>query len=339
MQLQTQKQNRRQSVQGMSIDLSRTSLSSLGGPVSSKRASFTPLTGSSMTGRHANHRRGSSISESGVILSDGMYITSPGTLALPDAFSPPGSAASGGSVSRRISGIFGRGSPPHEAVLYDAAEVDALRKEIITLKRDLDETRHELTEATEAKDASETCVQALRAFIQDNNVGKSRDENSVSDHSSLIMRDDSEEKKDAGWGFKLWKVDTNVKVAPGPPSAASTTSNHTRALSMSSASPTSTTPTGQFAKKFGGFFSGRATTPAASAIPTPPIAAMQPNPRPLHRDSMYSTSDSSSVVEPLSPIGEFNRDVLVRDNSSLSDSGSPNELKARMEPLAKPVLS
>jgi hypothetical protein len=51
MRLQTE--NRRQSVQGMTLDLSRTGIPSFGAPASSKRASFTPLTGSLSAGMSA----------------------------------------------------------------------------------------------------------------------------------------------------------------------------------------------------------------------------------------------------------------------------------------------
>lgn len=331
MRLQTE--NRRQSVSAMTIDVARAGLPSVSTPKSSKRASFTPLTGSftpltaSFNGRPNGHRRISSVSDNGV--SDA-FGTSPNaqSLTIPDNFPP---------VNRRISGMFGRGgSPPQAEVAVPeeiAAELAALRKELSTIKDDLEETRHELTEATEAKEASDTCVNALREFIAINNVGSNSDpSDSSSAKLSLAPSDTTGEDtglkraNTGGWGFnKLWKVDTTVKPATGPTSASSAASS----MTPGGQSP-AITPAAPLARKIGGFFS-RANS---ISIPPPPLQTTSSQPPTLednHRDSMYSFSDASSVAEPLSPTGEVNGNVMVRDISNSSDLGSagasPNDVK------------
>ncbi len=157
----------------LTVDLSRASSFSFAGPPSSKRMSFTPLTGTS-AGRMQNHRRISSVSDSNVILRDVPNELSadtspnPQTAALPDVSNqlncPPTS-------SRRISGLFARAPAPESEP--GLAERERLQREIQALKTALEETRHELTEANEAREASETCVTTLRDFITENNVGAS----------------------------------------------------------------------------------------------------------------------------------------------------------------------
>lgn len=328
MRLQTE--NRRQSVTAMTIDVARAGLPSGPTPKSSKRASFTPMTGSftpltgSFNGRPNGHRRISSVSDNGV--SDVLNAQS---LTIPDNFPP---------VNRRISGMFGRGgSPPQtEGAVPEeiAAELAALRKELSTIKDDLEETRHELSEATEAKEASDTCVKALREFIAENNVGSNPDpSDSSSAKLSLAPSETSGEENGmkrantGGWGFnKLWKVDTTVKPASGPTSAGSAASIMTPAAP----SPAVTAPAAPLARKLGGFFSRAGSI----SIPPPPLQTNSSQPPILqdsHRDSMYSFSDASSVAEPLSPTGEVNGNVMVRDVSTSSDLGSagasPNDVK------------
>ncbi|TFK74895.1 hypothetical protein BDN72DRAFT_868273 [Pluteus cervinus] len=287
MRLQTE--NRRQSLGPAALDLSRASLANLAnfsGPPSSKRASFTPLTGT-FTARPSGHRRVSSVSDSGDTSPQ------PQAINLPDS-KPP-------SSTRRFSGLFGRASPP-QIELQDpvTAEMESLKREVARLREDLESTRHDLTESVEAREASETCVKALREFIAENNVGVG---GSVATLPRASTQGDSSSA--GGWGFKLWKGDV-AKSSPGP------TPGHDRSPSLSSAAPLS--------RKIGDFFSSRAAN--STSVGSPPQSQTVVT-RSSQRDSMYSFSDASSVAEPVSPAGEVNgHHVLVRDVAGNSDTGS-----------------
>lgn len=308
MRLQTE--NRRQSGVITPLDLSRANLSP-----PSKRASFTPLTGS-FAGRPTGHRRISSVSDSGLqALSLNLGLS-------PDAHSqvltmPNDNTNMNPSPmsSRRMSGFFGgrsSGMSPSQAhdIFTESAELQDLRKEISSLRSDLEETRHELSEAVEAREASETCVTALRAFIEDNNVGN----NSGSDAASIKLpplpasttgNEAETASSKAGWGFKLW----NAKPNNGPPSA--------------SVDPSPTIPAqtpAQVTKKIGGFFSRNLSI---SSVTTPVVPTALQN---AHRESMYSyesRSDTSSIPEPLSPTSDVDDNVVVRESSSRS---TPHDL-------------
>ncbi|KAF5355306.1 hypothetical protein D9758_005983 [Tetrapyrgos nigripes] len=285
MRLQTE--SRRQSIQP--IDLSRASLVNFASPPSAKRQSFTPLTGSLNT-RPNSHKRLSSVSDSGYAgLLD--LNTSPGSqiVSLPDH--PP-------SASKRFSGLFGRSSPPQDDAPF--GEVLALKKEVEALKAELEDSRRELAEATEAKDASDTCAKALRDFITENNVGTNGSAvppvpASANDQPS------SPSSQRGGWGFKLWKVDTSVKTPSGPASSSSATP--TTSMATPTAAPLS--------RKIGGFFGMQ--QPADNQQP--------PLPEPS-RGSVYSASDASSIAEPLSPLSDSSVNVMVRDGATTSEVGS-----------------
>ena len=311
MRLQTE--NRRQSM--APVDLSRTvSLSAaFAGPPPSKRASFTPLTGTS-AGR-PGHKRISSISDTtqGGFLSPSLDLPpspNPQTLAFPpDTALPPN--------SRRYSGLFGRQSPPHGDIPDPtAAELETLRKELKAVKDELEASQVELTEANEAKEASDTCVKALREFIAENNIGASvklplppptanGDEVGTGKASGV------------GWGFKLWGggVDSPLK---------SSTATPTNPASVASPCTTSTPTlpaTAPLSRKLGGFFGSRGSISSTHSA-SPSLPALQPN---TIRDSTYSFSDTSSVAEPVSPgsdIHGLGTHIVVRDVTNLSDAGS-----------------
>jgi hypothetical protein len=320
MRLQTE--NRRQSAAlPSSLDLSRAVSSFSSGPTSSKRASFTPLTGS-LAGRPNAHARMSSVSDSGLLLAENGSSFSPSTSpSHPDGH--PTSPAASEKMSRRISGIFGRSSPPRDTLSLHDPENESLKKEVQQLKDTVEELKHEVREAKEAREAADVCVNALREFIAENHLSG---ENGAIDGAVKLPplptdttgeEEDTNKRTSGGWGFKLWKVDTTVKSEKGPASAASVAS---AAPSISVATPTTaSTPMGtpQFAKKFGGFFTSRSSYPT----PTTATAAVTPIPK---RDSMQSGSDTSSIVEPLSPTAPSdNDDVRVRDtNSTSSELGS-----------------
>jgi hypothetical protein len=303
MRLQTE--NRRVSQGPTTLDVSRT------GP-SSKRASFTPLTGSG-TARPNAHRRISSVSDSGLMFSDhGLINTSP---AAPSFIVPDTASLSSGHPplsSRRFSGLFSRGVPSELEMSPDylSVELASVRRELETAKAELEEMGHELGESNDARQASETCVEALREFIAQHNVGV-RPEGEPTDTPlpppARPARNAGEEtaKPGAGWGFKLWKVDTLMpsSSSPAPP------------------------PAEPLSKKIGGFFSSRAsvssTTPSNSSHRQPLSSSYSQEP-------MYNASDTSSIslAEPISPVYEgtgTDVDVINSQSSSPDMMLTPRE--------------
>ncbi|KAK0188918.1 hypothetical protein F5146DRAFT_1112718 [Armillaria mellea] len=268
MRLQSENQNRRQSVGPMPLDLSRAGLNNFSTPGSSKRASFTPVTGSHATRPNA-HRRISSVSDT--CIDD----QSSQTLIMPPEL----------SANPRRTDAFN-------------LELETLRKELRAVRDELEETKHELSEANEAREASDTDAVKLPPLPATTNG------------------DETEAKKaNAGWGFKLWKVDTSVKPANNSTSA-STASPVIPPSAQLNASQLPLT------RKIGGFFSSRGSV--SSTASNNSNSALQSNaaaPQVPHRDSVYSFSDASSMNEPMSPTSEesSHNDVVVR---SLSDMGS-----------------
>jgi len=311
MRLQTE--NRRQSMALAPLDLSRAGLPSLGSPPSSRRASFVPL-----TGRPGGHRRISSVSDSGIV----DFSTSPNSqsLVLPE-----------GPSSRRYSGLYGRTSPslpePGQSDLI-STEVDGLRRELRTLKDELEYTKHELLESNEAREASETCVKALREFIGENNIGVpgigGLNSPKLPTPPTMAKGHGEVDGKVGGgvtaWGFKLWKDATlrTPQSATIPPSG----------LEPLPQVPASATP---FSRKLGGFFGSRGGTGSVSSVGSNPCQIdggppqLQTNAARSVRESMYSFSDASSVTEPISPPAESNMHghlVMVRDLSNPGSVGS-----------------
>ncbi|KAH9993675.1 hypothetical protein BJV74DRAFT_832415 [Russula compacta] len=291
----------------MSVDLSRASSFSFGGPSSAKRMSFAPLTGSA-AGRVQNHRRISSVSDSNVnwseVANGQIGDTSPNsqTATLPDiSLHPPTS-------TRRLSGLFARASAPESEPVpgSNTVERDQLQREIQTVKAALEEARHELTEANEAREASETCVKALRDFIADNNVGVLPVRPEV---GSAVVRGDDADKKNAGvsggsrWGFGgLFRAG---EASPLIPSRGASTS----------ASPV--TPIEPLSRKLGGLFGGRGSF---SSSPSAPLRGV-----PVVQEAMYNSSDTSSTAEsaePVSPRMETSHVPIARVLSGTSSTSS-----------------
>ncbi|KAF9478288.1 hypothetical protein BDN70DRAFT_880166 [Pholiota conissans] len=370
MRLQTE--NRRQSM--APIDVARASpgnFTSFTSPPSSKRASFVPLTGS-MQGKSPGHRRNGSVNDIGL----GAFPTpdqspSPNMRAFNIA-SAEASLSGAPSSSRRFSGLFGRAPSPLDGEVLpgtaaepsaNTLELEVLRKELQTIKDQLDAAKHELVEANEAKEASETCVIALRDFIAENNVGINGPSTSVKlppPPSMTTGEESSTESKKSGWGFKLWgnaAGDPAVKSGIGnaPHSAAPVASSPMVGFAQTSP-PSATIPAAPISRKIGGFFGSRSSisSNASREQHLPPALNLQTNAAatqlPSQRDSMYSHSDVSSIAEPISPGSDINglgtatyqpksqaahqEEVLVKDlNSSegasvrVSMSGSDMELR------------
>lgn len=304
--MRLQAESRRQSAAPGSLDLSRAGISGFTSPPSSKRASFTPL-----TGRSNSHRRVSSISVDGNGLGV-LHLSEPnpspnGQLSFQDTgLAPPSSRRS----------LF-RHSPPSQDIPLPSttpppAEVEALRKEVENLKKELSDARAEVSEANEAKEASEICVKALREFIAENQVGAS-----TSDELSSVKLPpppamtsgeeiDSSKKaapSSSGWGFKLWKADNTPKPPASAPVLNTSVTSSTATTSSSASAQQTPTASAPFSR-LGGFFSSRAsvssTTSSNSALQT--NAALT---RDSFRDSIsghsVSVSDTSSLIEPASP--------------------------------------
>ncbi|KAG6850548.1 hypothetical protein H0H93_011747 [Arthromyces matolae] len=315
--MRLQAESRRQSL--APVDISRAAgLASLGSPPSRKDGTFTPMTGS-FTAR-PGHRRIASVNDSPT---NSAFDKNP-------TFSFPNNASSSHppSTTRRHSGLFGRTSPsqldvPSPLSAYDElnSEVDALRKELRSVKDVLERTRHDLAEANEAKEASETCVKVLREFIGENNVGAIDPETAsvtslkLPPPPTMAHGEEDEEsafpsKKTAPvstWGFgRLWGDSAKAPIIV-PQSATIAPSN--AVPSSATSVPKSATP---MSRKFGGFFSRTSSISSATS----------PHMRPT--SSIHSNSDSSSVAEPASPSDEFSTNVVVRDATSLSDSSPGN---------------
>lgn len=279
----------------LSIDLSKAGHSSFTGPPSSRRASFVPLTGSP-AGKSNVHRRISSVSDGGAIsapvFGESSQWASPPRFQLSEV---PQTAHP--APSRRTSGFWGRTSPQPSDLLppRDASEAEELRKELQAVKEQLEETRHELTEAQEAREASETCVNALRTFISDNSIGMAP-RGVMSPATPMADHNRTNSSASTRWGFRLWNTTpsaatTPVMTSPAPPS---------QVLNSPAMSSTRT--------RFGSLslFSSR------GSVSSTQTDSMLPQP-----ESMSSVSDTSSlddpVAEPISPTSEGPKDdVIVR---------------------------
>jgi hypothetical protein len=327
----------------MSVDTSRTSLTAFTTPLSSKRASFTPLTGAS---RPNAHKRISSISDSGFLLSslngsDNNYTQGDNAPEFAGSH-PPVS-------SKRFSSIFARASSPESVDLPpkdpSTEEIDALRREMKAVKVELEETRHELLEANEAREASETCVKALREFIAETQPSVTESESvKLPPMPTMTTGQEVDTTKPAtGWGAfrmwkmesnasdatpqagngKMWKVDTTVKPAPSSSIG-----------SASSSSSSRTTPiAAPFTTKIGGFFTSRASFSSTTSSDHPVT-------KPLPRQPSYNDSDTSSIQEsvgPISPASDVSGvPVMVRGTSASSstDFDLPEHAKTLHESVA-----
>jgi hypothetical protein len=209
-------------------------------------------------------------------------------------------------------------------------ELDGLRREVRTLKDELEHVKHELSECNEAREASEMCVKALREFIEENNTGALTNDGFDSiklptPPTMAMGREEDEGKKAtggvAGWGLKLWK-DATLRT-PSVPQSATIPPLVTDSVPQG---PASATP---LSRKLGEFFSSRVSVSSIGSNPShtdtpppPPPPQLQTNAAMSVRDSMYSFSDASSVAEPASPPPEVNMHHLVVVRDVTSDLGS-----------------
>jgi hypothetical protein len=203
MRLQTE--SRRSSGVPAPIDVSRAAPSSFAALGSSRRQSFTPLTGKMNAGL-SPHRRNMSVT-------DGMPVDILVQSASPSqpVFSceTPGNGPT--SSSRRLSSFFARSAPESSSSDIFTHELDGLRRELRSVQDELESTKAELDEARETRDASESCVIALREFITENNIGAQQSPIPSTPTNSRP----GPQRKSSAWGFtSIFKSDTSSKLAP-----------------------------------------------------------------------------------------------------------------------------
>ena len=212
---------------------------------------------------HRGHRRISSQSDSGFTLGEGFQWASP---------------------------------PPSSLVLADeeqsfaSKELQNLKQEIKSLKDTLEETKHELSEANEAREASEQCAKALRDYISEFRVGETGSSlSNIPPPPPTTPAKVEDPKSSSKWSFKLWNGGnsaTSPSITPAIPLSPPTSSS----VLMPASSPQPPPLT----RKIGSFFSSRTGSVSSTTSFTTPLPTQQP--------SMYrASSDVSSVTEEEEP--------------------------------------
>lgn len=318
--MRLQSESRRQSQVPPGLDLPRASLASLAGSQTSKRASFAPLTGSNAVRINA-HRRISSVSDSGFAKLD---IGSPLGSPAPTNFTFPDNAMLTSKLAPlpRSSGSFGCASPPPSVFQpEESAEVEMLRKELISMRAELDEAKHELNEATEAREASELCVKALRVFIEENNVGATMSNagGSTATPPSSQVEPKKSTQAAGSWGFKLWRTEPLAKNPSGATSVP---------FIPSMPNNVSSPPPQPLSRKLGEFFGAR----SASISSITPVKSPRAEGEAMYNGLSDTSSIEESLAEPVSPTSELPRpSVLVRDTMSVTSGSSARDLGASPE--------
>jgi len=236
--------------------------------------------------------------------------TSPNSqiVTLPETPTQPGHPP---TSSRRFSGLFGRSVDSESDPLpgFNPVEKEKLQGEIEALKVSIEEARHDLMEANEAREASETCVKTLREFIAENNVGVPPVRVDVGPAGKSAIRGDDTDKGASGnggsrWGFgglfRAGEASSPVLSSRGPTSATSP--------------PIASEP---FSRKLGGLFSGRGSFSSSSSAPARGVTVVQ--------GAMCNGSDTSSTAEsaePASPRNETSHVPMARVLSGTSSNSS-----------------
>jgi len=209
--------------------------------------------------------------------------------------------------------------PPSSSALTDdeqsfaSKEIQGLKQEVKSLKDTLEETKHELSEANEAREASEQCAKALRDYISEFRVGETASSlpNMPPPPTTPAKADDS--KTSSKWSFKLWNGGnsaTSPCIAPAIPLSPP--------MSSSVLPPISPSQPPALSRKLGSFFSSRAGSVSSVTSFTTSPPTQQP---PMDRAS----SDVSSVTEeeePNSPYSDTSKipvQVVIRQFMAGSD--------------------
>lgn len=324
----------------MTLDLSNARTPSFGGaPRSSHRASFTPLTGSGHPGPPPSFRRSAS-STNGAESDPGFaeFVAGLPSSSGNQTLVVNESAENSSAQSSRRRSIFANINRSSSSQLDgrlspSSAETDSLRQELAVTKAELEETRHELTESNEAREASESCVKALRDFIGQlgaSDSGPARNAQSLrlpplptDPHVDNI--EPEPKPKGLGWGgLKLWRVDTTATSSPAPVSNPSQNAGRPSMESYRSVgsdpdntvvSPSTAVP---LRNKFGAFFTRGSTS-----------STTHPLPQSHQEDPLLNGSDVSSSAEersePTSPAAEKGHPVFVQESLSELREGGTTE--------------
>ncbi|KAG9101113.1 hypothetical protein FRC06_003341 [Ceratobasidium sp. 370] len=342
MRLQTE--NRRQS----QLQLANAQEGSVG-LRSSKRASFilppSPGGAVSSAGKHI-HRRISSMSDPGRDREHAPTASPPSFLTtFPDT-------------------LPGRVTPPTPS---------PSQEEFAALKAELASAQQALQEATDAREASETAVRALREFIAENAVGESKvtsgsseglrglrlpplpTDADVADEEASAPRKSEEPKR--GWGGWLKREPSHVVSKPAPaPAASSTPAPSVKSVTEEDVptSATTSTPLTSFVSSWTkGAGSSNAGTTSSETSPASPAA---PQPSGFRKFSLFSRSAapaSAPVSQPASqtqtqcePEPEHDESTkhipppleLPRDRpDSVRDSVSSASVSDAVEPVSPPA--
>jgi hypothetical protein len=310
----------------MTLDLGHPRTPSLSsGPRSSIRSSFTPLTGSGHPGMPSSFRRQSSaVSETDPGFAE--FVASlPGSPGQTLTFneSAEGSSSQAG-VNRRRSmfGAVNRSSVGHidGRLSPSMAEVEAIKRELMATKTELEDTRHELTEANEAREASESCVHALRGYIGQLGAGGSEGQGAETvrlpplptDSNVKDIEPEPKPQKGTGWGgLKLWRVDTATTssttsaTAGVSPASKPSMDNRYSGSDRDIASPSTAVP---LRNKFGAFFT-RGSSISSLTYPQPILHQEEPT---LNGSDVSSLTEE--ISEPISPPAEKAQPVFVRES-------------------------
>jgi len=212
--------------------------------------------------QHRGHKRISSQSDSGFILGESFQWASP----------PPSSSALN-----------------DEEQNFASKEIQGLRQEVKSLKDTLEETKHELSEANEAREASEQCAKALRDYISEFRVGETGSSPSNMPPPPTTPPKAEDSRGSSKWSFKLWNGANSTaspSIAPATPLSPPTSS--------SVLSPASSPQPPALTRKIGSFFASRTGSVSSTTSFTAPPPIQQP---PMCRAS----SDVSSVTEEEEP--------------------------------------
>ena len=230
-----------------------------GTPSSNKRMS---LLISPPPNPHRGHRRISSQSDSGLAPGEGFQWASP----------PPSSQAL-----------------TDEEQSFASRETQSLKQEIKSLNDALEETKHELSEANEAREASEQCAKALRDYISEFRVGEAGSSLSTMPPPPTTPAKAEDPKSSSKWSFKLWNGGNS---ATSPPITPATPLSPPTSSSVLAPVPSPQPPA--LTRKIGSFFSSRTGSVSSTTSFTTPLPTQQP--------SMYrASSDVSSVTEEEEP--------------------------------------
>ncbi|KAG8971775.1 hypothetical protein FRB90_010398 [Tulasnella sp. 427] len=182
------------------------------------------------------------------------------------------------------------------------AELESVRGELASTKKELDAAKHDLAEAIDKREASDACIKALREFIAEQAIGESTavapSSSSIKDDASsfdgvrspstslkglrlppLPTEDNIPEDaasstgpKKSGWGLRLWNS-AATKEGATPASEASSVPAANPQLPASSSSSTAATPA---STPLTSFVSSWTRSVSGGSQPTPATPSSQP---------------------------------------------------------------